>query len=798
MNNWKHYAGSILLAGLLLQGCSSTEENDNTVEKSDAAKAAQSTANTLLTIATSDNRSAKLALASGDLETSDAAENFMKEALATLVANGTITQAEADAFMADNDLNQAFLDVYAAAHADNANTSAQRSVFSKLGDKIKDGLVDVMDSKVGDAITGAAFDVVLNSEGVTVFMLDQARNSETMTQIMIDALDANWDLTKKMCPMLQTNAEFGEKFAALAEERESMAHFFFQSVDANMYGCLTDAMLLSNNDDVHHESVSHSTNAYMGILLDRYATRYFIQPDQAATDMEYGEQNRFASLMFNTQTNVEYNSTSNTFENHGDGNELINEQFFYSLFKTPGTTESFVTAMEKVKALGLDNEVYFMDKIFLGANSATDDNPDTVQGYLNIISIGSAMYDGIYGEKNAEGTRVNAYGFGSYTNAFIGFAGLIPSDRYLTYGKAFIDAGYAYAQYNGLNVWEDITNTAQDAWDNYTTPAATPAPARSAGLGTIGSDWLGDITDLFTTAWSGFSLTAIYDAFTTEDESVIAELKNQANIAYDTVLDGRDETGALAYITVIENNSSVYNDEVYGFHGLIELAMQEDIYYTVCGNRSTDHIAENDVCDNNSSYTMDNAKAAFTLPPFADITWAFAYNSAMDGATAYYNNFVDAGWLADLSTNELVREYFYPSADNVYIPSWLLAIDWLKLPDNVNNAQIAETDFDFDAGYLDIYVASTNPDLVSSLNLPQAADPLKTIEMVKIEMGDDSIIAVDANGQDLAGLYIYKVRVVSPEDTAAVLAYLNGLGDDALAAIGIDSDNAAQTVAAAE
>jgi len=794
MNNWKHYAGSILLAGLLLQGCSSTEDNDNnTVEKSDEAKAAQSTANTLLTIATTDNRSAKLALASGDLETSDDAANFMKDALATLVTNGTITQAEADAFMADNDLNQAFLDVYAAAHADNANTSAQRSVFSKLGDKLKDGLVDVMDSTVGDAITGAAFDVVLNSEGVTVFMLDQARNSETMTQIMIDALDANWDLTKKMCPMLQTNTEFGEKFAALAWERKSMADFFFVAVDAPMYGCLTDAMLLSNNDAVHHESVEHSTNAYMGMLLEKYATTYFIKPELATDPQGYGSTFKFASLMMDNGVNVDYNSTSNTFENHGDGNELINEQFFYSLFKTPGTTNAFVAAMDQ---LDQDVVTMFMDKIFLGAPGSVDAEDDTVQGYLNIISVGSAMYDGIYGEKNAEGTRVNAYGFGSYTNAFIGFAGLIPSDRYLTYGKAFIDAGYAYAQYNGLNVWEDITNTAQDAWDNYTAPA--PAPARSAGLGTLGSDWLGDITDLFTTAWSGFSLTAIYDAFTTEDESVIAELKNQANVAYATVLDGRDETGAQTYATEIHNDATVYNDEVYGFHGLIELAMQEDIYRTVCGNASTDHIGVDDVCDNNSSYTMDNAKAAFTLPPFADITWAFAYNSAMDGATAYYNNFVDAGWLADLSTNELVREYFYPSADNVYIPSWLLAIDWLKLPDNVNNAQIAETDFDFDAGYLDIYVASTNANLVASLDLPQAADPVKTIEMVKIEMGDDSIIAVDANGQDLAGLYIYKVRVVSPEDTAAVLAYLNGLGDDALAAIGIDSDNAAQTVAAAE
>jgi len=793
MNNWKHYAGSVLLAGLLLQGCSDAPTEDTpTAPVNTNAQSSALTANTLSALVDGQTvQEAKLAYASGEATASADAKAKIAAIIAALVADGSLTQEDADALL-KSDLNELYMTAYFDAYAEiKGMAPAPKRIFgigtalkdaaSKVTDKVKDGLVDAMDSTAGDAITGAVFDVVLNSEGVTVFMLDQARNSETMTQIMIDALDANWDLTKKMCPMLQTNAEFGEKFAALAEERESMAHFFFQSVDANMYGCLTDAMLLSNNDAVHHESVSHSTNAYMGILLDRYATTYFITPDQATNPNGYengASTFKFAGLMMDNGENVIYNRDAKTFENHGDGNELTNEQFFYSLFKTPGTTDAFVSAMDQ-----LDPAVttMFMDKIFLGAPGAAETD-DTVQGYLNIVSIGSAMYDGIYGEKNAEGVRVNAYGFGSYTNAFIGFAGLIPADRYLAYGKAFVDAGYEYAAYNGVNVWDSVTNTAQAAWDDYTAPdAAAPAPSRSAGLGTLGSDWLDDSLDILLAAWSNVSLSDLFDALVDGDKSVLAELNDQGSVAYSTVIDGRNDANETVYPTVITNPLFVENDTVYGFHGLIELAMREDIY-------NTNH-------ELNASYQWSDAEAAFTLPLFADLTWSFAYTAATDGAVAYYNSFVDAGWLADLSTNELVREYFYPSADNVYIPSWLLAIDWLQLPDNFNNANIADTDFNFDAGFMDIYVVSTNDNLIASLDLPQAADPLKTITMEKVEMGSDSIIVVDESGVNENGLHVYKVRVVSAEDTAAVLAYLNGLVDSGLTAIGIDSTNATETVA---
>jgi hypothetical protein len=288
--------------------------------------------------------------------------------------------------------------------------------------------------------------------------------------------------------------------------------------------------------------------------------------------------------------------------------------------------------------------------------------------------------------------------------------------------------------------------------------------------------------------------SSLYDSFSNDDFSLLSTVTDNADIAYHTVLDGRDTNGTKAYPTEITNPAAVHNDTVYGFHGLVELAIQEDVFTVHCDSSATDYYLSGYECKNDSNYTMNDAKAAFTLPPFQDLTWSFAYTSAENAALTYYNQNINANWIADLSNNDLVREYFYPDATSIYIPNWMLAIDWLKLPSNVGSAQVAATDFDFNAGYFDLYITSPNDNLLTTegdVDLREVLKDIKDVNITKVDMSSDSIIAVDENGQTLDNLYVYKVRIISPEDTAAVLNTLYALGSDALAAIGLDSSNAA-------
>jgi len=791
MTHLKSYLGSIVLAGLLLQGCGSDSSSTTApIVEDNTPSQAVVNFNTVSSVLSSDSLSS---------EDSAQALSDLTLKIASLDANNADVRAYIDSIVTENDATRA--EAYQAVaeavmgNTDSVKNAPRRGILgdltSGLTDAVGDGLVDILDTSVGDAITTASFDVVLNSEGVTIVMIDLARNSETTSEIMVNSMEADWSLAEKMCPMLRESTEFGEKFTALAEEMDVVGRFFFERIDANMYGCLTDAMLLSNNDAVHDESVKYSTNGYMALLMDRYATDYFIMPTGST---EVRRNDKFVSLMLDTGAIATYDATTKEFTGHGDGNELINEKFFYSLFKTPTSTDSFVSAMEKIDPAVAK---MLMDNIFLGQPVDANATPDTMQGYLNIIAIGSAMYDGIYGEQDENGVRTNAYGFGSYMGGFVGFAGLIPNDRYMTYGKAFINAGYQYAEFHGINVWTGVSDAAKYAWDAYTgsdeTNTTDTTIAQSGGLGVTGSDWYDDTMDLMKAGWAYVSLSNLWDSLMDGDKSVTAELKDQASVAYDTVIDGRDANGTLAYPTEITNPTTVKNDTVYGFHGLIELAMQEDIFYVNCGNRATDYLVGEVTCDNNASYTFENAKETFTLPPFSDLTMSFVYNSAKDGAVSYFNTNVDAAWLADLSNNELIRKYFYPSADNVYIPSWMLAIDWLAAPDALSSTNVETTDFDFNAGYFDIYVTSTNDDILvpgSSIDITVALNSIKSMEVTRVEMGSDDIIAVDENGQTLDGLYVYKIRTISPEDTQAVLDYLGALGDKALSAVGLDSSNA--------
>ena len=798
MTHFKSYVGSIVLAGLLLQGCGSS---DNSTDSVDAP--ADNTPSASLVQAQAKFDTATAAFAGASTEDAAKAQSELTLKMLALYNSDADVKAFMDKIMAENGVSKteaaAAMAKAMTTESSSTQTAPNRGILSSitdpLTDVVKDALVDTLDTSVGNTVTGAAFDVVLNSEGVTVVMIDLARKSETTSQVMVDSLEANWELTYKMCPMLRESTEFGEKFTALAEEMPMVGEFFFERIDSTMYACLTDAMLLSNDDAVHDDSVSMSTNGYMGLLMDRYATKYFITPDATITDRNQRLNDNFVSLLLDTGVNATYDSNTSTFTGHGDANELTNEKFFYSLFKTPGSTNSFVNAMKKVD---LSTRVMLMDTIFMGGKMGAE-NIDTLQGKMNVIAIGSSMYDGIYGTSDAAtATQQAGYGFGAYAGAFLGFAGLIPSDRYMAYGKAFMDAGYQYASFHGINVWEGVYAAGKEAWDNYQGTAdtaeanANTAPSRSAGKGIIASDWYDDTLDLLSQAWSNaagdLDFSTLYDSFSDENTSLVATLTDSANIAYATVIDGRDENNNTVYGTEI-SNGIVNNDNVYGIHGLIELAMQEDIYYLECGNRSTDYVGLSaPTCENNNSYTIDDAKAGFTLPPFADLTMSFAYTTAKDGAMAYADKNFNAAFFADINASQLI-EYLGLDENNTYIPNWMLAINWLKAPELISNSEYADYDyaFDFNSGYLDIYVISKEENLSDVIDF----SALTTTEIVKVEMGDDSIIAVDEAGLTIDNYYVYKVRAVTPADVEAALALLAGYKDSALEAIGIDSSNTA-------
>jgi len=798
MTHFKSYVGSIVLAGLLLQGCGGSDNSTDSVDTQIDTPA--DTPSASFVKAQAKFNTATAAFAGASTEDVAKAQSELTLKMLALYNSDADVKAFMDKLMAENGASKIEA-ATAMAESITTTTSTQqapsRGLLSGLTDKVKDALTDTLDTSVGNSVTGAAFDVVLNSEGVTVVMIDLARKSETTSQIMVDSLEANWELTYKMCPMLRESTEFGEKFTALAEEMPMVGEFFFARIDSTMYACLADAMLLSNDNSVHDDSVSMSTNGYMGLLMDRYAAKFFITPEEnvSAQDRETRRDDNFISLLLDTGANATYDSATQTFTGHGDANELTNEKFFYSLFKTPDSTNSFVNAMKKVD---LSTRVMLMDTIFMGGKMGAE-NIDTLQGKMNVIAIGSSMYDGIYGTSDAATAQQQAgYGFGAYAGAFLGFAGLIPSDRFLPYGKAFMDAGYQYASFHGIDVWEGVYAAGKDAWNNYQETSDTAeenangAPSRSAGKGIIASDWYDDTLDLLSQAWtnaaSDLDFSTLYDSFSDENTSLVATLTDSANIAYATVLDGRDENNNTVYGTNI-SNGLVNNDDVYGVHGLIELAMQEDIYYLECGNRSTDYIDGLDVtCENNTSYTMDNAKAGFRLPPFADLTMDFAYTTAKDGAMAYADKNFDAAFFADINASQLI-DYLGLDANNTYIPNWMLAINWLKAPELISNSDYADYDyaFDFNSGYLDIYVISKEENLSNVIDF----SALTTTEIVKVEMGDDSIIAVDEAGLTIDNYYVYKVRAVTPADVEAALALLAGYKDSALEAIGIDSSNTA-------
>jgi hypothetical protein len=277
-------------------------------------------------------------------------------------------------------------------------------------------------------MTAAMFKTMLGNGQMTIAMLDMSMDSPAMVELMIEAMLSDWSISTKMIPLLEGNKEFGEKFTILAMRHENLVHFFFRNIDGPLYRALTKGMLLS----------PYVTTKNLSILMKKHALSYLVLPSSLNTSPG-GD--RFASLLFNT----------GGFE-RGDVNEIANERFFYAMFQTPESTSNFVEAMQEVQKYSQETVTGFLDFVILGKGLGEE---DVDQSYYNIYAMVKGMVAGIKRD-----------GLSTYMDGFIGFAGLVPFERYWSYAKRFTGAGLHYYTSHDLEL-SDFTTLVSDAIFNY-------------------------------------------------------------------------------------------------------------------------------------------------------------------------------------------------------------------------------------------------------------------------------------------------------------------------------------------
>ncbi len=681
MKKYTALLGSAALAATLFTGCGESSDTETVADAPSTVK--QYNATSL--------RSASNMLKRDQVTNSS--EIAFSDVVLTLVKNtadetaaGNIVDAkqfivdglnasDAEEFNALSELEKETLITEAIASIVTGNNAPQRR---SILDDLKDGIVDLIGTDLGTDVTVAAFKVVLESDGVTNVMLDMAINSQTITDVMITAMDneQGWnDLTPKMSEMLRdpSNMAFAEKFMQLCYERPNMAEFVFTWIDAPMYDAVADAMIISSDAHVASgagvtpdgsEHAEEYTTATMGRLMATYASRYFVIP--TTSEIAQGDDSRFASLMFDSATAV-----------RGDGNELINEKFFYALFKTPGSTESFIEAM---KAIPNDKETY-MDLFFTGVNPIEDaaSAQDVNQSYNYIIAIAGGMYKG-----------TTDYGVGAYTDSFLGFAGIVPTEKYWTYGKSFMMAGYAWGEMNGYSPLTGAFDLVS-GWmsDDENTSAEAPA---LRGFVYNGENGLGD-DDRNQTQWGGFAYdtvkTELVDRFANWDTAALAW-----DALYDYVLGDENSTVAADAYASLESNLTVASTNIQeSFRSELELELNEDIR----GFNELDNAGE-DV-------------AELALPAFADMNVTYIYTEVSDRTLSYIYA-IDSKWISEMSENQYVQEYVYSQFGDMndtkweYIPNWMANLDWLKLPEIYTDSGYNDWGFDYTTGLFDIYIVT--------------------------------------------------------------------------------------------
>jgi len=698
------------------------------------------------------------------------ATTVVKLALSKMVKNGVITEAEKTAFENSNNLNQVYIDTFVAEYMEvkhngstnSAKQSPRRSILSgitdKIGDTLKSGILEVVNVDAVTDLTAEAFKLVLKSDGMTVVMIDMAIGSETISQIMVDVMKENWDLTLPMIPMMTdtTNTEFTEKFTYLAGLHNNLiGDFLFTYIDKPMYDALTKAMVIptttgssatrmenTNLDITYQGNMVVASN--VGKLMTDIGVRFFIKPDTTLTPEArgpssysdvYAGKDAFARLMVD-----------------GVNNGIVNERLFYSLFSESKTTGDFVKTMQNVKSADANTATYFMDSIFLGGeldNLANLSTAEKDQAMKNIYAIAKAMIDGTTKE-----------GLGAYSGSFIGFAGLIPFDRYKPYAMAFGSAGYYYIKSHGLEIpggsiggWISDKFFADEATvANQETASVQKASARrAAAIDGTTDNTVSEKTILTTTLEWFDNLFNSYANWLSEATAFLtdSETGKTVAVAFDEML-GSIKTGIDTAIA----------DIIAKGHDAVEAKIQ---------------VVINDV--------------NYTLPPFEDINLDYITTTAKTTAIAIME---DPATVRKFSENDIVKGVYDYVNESLttntylgYIPTWMTKLDWIELPANVETMPAMK--MDFASGSVDIFILSDNADVIDLQT--QVLGNQVLLSEVSIE---DSPIVVDKTSGNYENLHVYKFTIHASDliDIDKIIASIGTLIGENVNGVAIDSSNA--------
>jgi len=644
--------------------------------------------------------------------------------LGKTVNGAKVTQADIDAFMTYIDSNglyfMAIMEAYAnekgintdALEAKNAPLRAKRGIFKggdSLLDIIKDGLVDVVATDAITDLTADAFRLVLQSDGVTTAMLDMAINSETITDIMVTVMEDNWDLTEPMIPMMlnpENDYEFTRKFLQLAQaHKQQIGTMTFSYIDTNLYDTITKVMVLSP-----------AVNTAMGQTMVLLGKNHFIIPGSETTITRndqpdlYAGKDAFARLMLDIN------------------NSTTNERLFYALFAKSDTTDAFVKTMQQVKKLDADTATYFMDNIFLGGSIekgyATIDQAHRDQAFQNIYTITKAMLDGYEAE-----------GLAPYSGSFVGFAGLIPFDRYVPYAKGMGSAAYYYATTHGYSLTGTIGSFVKDKFfpeENSNT--IQKASLRQSNALSDGLDWFANLFGSYS-AWLDSATAYLTDSTIGKTlESAFTAMLDSTKVGIDAALAEAKKLG----------------------HDAIEAKIQVTIQ------------------DGN-----------YTLPPFEDITLAYITSTAKTTALEILDDPARMKVISDANRTQELYAYVNSQLKTNeylgYIPTWMTKLDWIQIPASVDGIPVKV--INYSAGSIDVYILSDNADMVDlQTNILGNQVLLKEVAI------KDSPLVVDAN-EDISKLHVYKFTVYASDivDVNQILGYLGTYLTDTAGAVALDT-----------